>query len=76
MSAPNMTSVNVKVETYQTDGKGHGVRICFLYTDRSPEIFQKDGFPSEGAAHQWGKNLVHTAVQEIPGATAQEAPCQ
>ena len=68
--------IKVKLETFQREGKGWGTRICFLYPDRGPDIFEKDGLPTEQVAMQWGRDMVLDTVKSIPGATAQEDPCQ
>lgn len=77
MNLPDMTEkVKVKVETFHRVGRGYGCRICFMYADRGPEIFEKDGLPTELVALQWGKDMVKATVESIPGATAREEPCR
>lgn len=74
-------TMQVKLETFLREApielgvETHGVRICFLYSDRGPDIFEKDGFANDAIALQWGKNMVADFVKSCPGATAQEEPC-
>lgn len=68
--------IKVKVETFERAGRGWGARICFLYEDRGPEIFEKDGFPADAVAFAWAKQLVQDTAKSIPQATLKEdAPC-
>ena len=62
-------SFEVKVETFQRLHKGWGVRICFLYQDRAPDIFEKDSFPTELVAHTWGNSMVLDAIKSLPAGT-------
>lgn len=55
-----------KVETYQKGDKW-GYRVCFLYDDRAPEVFEKDGFESEDQAFDFGNFLVKETIASIPG---------
>ena len=62
-------SFQVKIETFQRLERGWGVRICFLYEDRAPEIFEKDSFPTELVAHTWGNDMVMDAIKSLPEGT-------
>ncbi len=68
----DMKKVQVKLETFQSPGRGFGVRVCFLYDDAGPEIFQKDQFFREQFAMAWGKQLVQNFVKQLPGSTIEE----
>lgn len=74
----DMTKLEVKVETFTRliNGMPYGVRICFLYQDRGPEIFEKEGFPTEPMALQWGKGMVAEFAKSFPGAEIMEEPCR